>query len=245
MMRRTGYWRHAAAVCVLGLGPVCAASTDPSGDAIANPPPLAQQSSVDLVRALAVTFPFFPGDLYVVLRFDGRIRAPSEAAAAPSNLAWTARAATGFVEFDLDNNSATGQAARQNAMSPPFNFSPLGIDGWFDLTTEATTPGLGLFVLPSGWPGGGGGPVVLEAELDYRYRSIVARVDLSDTPGVMFDLFNPPQFTAVVGNPLNMTDALNFAGVVQYIPGPGGVSLGAAVALTCLRRRRVQPAFSV
>lgn len=239
-MRRTCYrWRLLiAASSALGAGSVCHAGLDPSGDALSNPPPLAQQVSMDLNRAWAVATPLFGTTLYVQLRFDQRLRAPSEAAAAPNNLAWTARAATGFVEFDLDDNAATGQAARQNAMSPPFTFSPLGIDGWFDLTVESTTPGLGLFVLPNGWPGGAGGPIAVEAELRYRYRSIVALVDLSGVPGAMFDLFQPPQFTAIIGNPLNMTDALNTAGFVGYIPSPGGAALFLVAAGAIARRRR-------
>lgn len=215
---------------------VCAAS-DPLGDAAANPPPLAQQLSLDLTRADVVTAFMTPG-FYFNIRFAQRIRAPSEAAALGGNPALTARAAIGYLELDLDDSVLTGVPPRQNLLSPPFETVLLGVDGWLDLTSEATTPGMARFILPSGWPGSGGSATEVMVAVNYRYRSITGFVDLEGVPGAAFDPLFPARFTALIGNPLNYTDALNGPGETFFIPGPGASALIGAGLLATIHRRR-------
>jgi MYXO-CTERM domain-containing protein len=132
----------------------------------------------------------------------------------------------GFLEFDIDENSATGSAPMQNIFSPPFAMLDAGFEFTLDLAFEEITPGFARLWTFDGM-------VVADVPLIYEAMAVHGTIALSDLGGDDGAM----AFTAIFGTLPQPTDAIDAIGSSYAVPGPGALAM-LALGGVCGRRRR-------
>ena len=133
----------------------------------------------------------------------------------------------GLLEFDTDQNAATGLPPIQNSFSPPFDFLIAGIDFVVALFTEIDHPGF-VDVFDSNFR------IVDTVRITYGPMSFSGSIPLASLggdDGIM-------DFTTTIGTIPQPTDATDVVGTSKLIPAPATLALLGLAGLTMGRRRR-------
>lgn len=132
----------------------------------------------------------------------------------------------GILEFDTDQNPATGFSPFQNSFSPPFDFLVAGIDFGVDLFSEALHPGF-VDVFDSNFI------IVDTVSITYGPMSFSGSIPLASLGGDDGIL----DFTTLIGTFPQPTDATDVVGKSKLIPAPATLALLGLGALVRRRRR--------
>ncbi len=133
----------------------------------------------------------------------------------------------GFLEFDTDQNAATGLPPLQNFFSPPFEFLIAGLDFLVALGSEARHPGF-VDVFDSNFI------LVDTVSITYGPMSFSGSIPLASLGGDDGIL----DFTTTIGTFDQPTDATDVVGKSKLIPAPATLALLGLAGLTMGRRRR-------
>ncbi|MEE8156361.1 MAG: PEP-CTERM sorting domain-containing protein [Phycisphaerales bacterium] len=132
----------------------------------------------------------------------------------------------GFLEFDTDQNAATGLPPLQNFFSPPFDFLIAGIDFVVDLFSESFHPGF-VDVIDTNFG------IVDTVRITYGPMSFSGSIPLASLGGDDGIL----DFTTIIGTFDQPTDATDVVGKSKLIPAPATLALLGLGALVRRRRR--------
>lgn len=132
----------------------------------------------------------------------------------------------GFLEFDTDQDPATGIPPFQNLFSPPFDFLIAGIDFVVDLFSETFHPGF-VDVIDTNFG------IVDTVSITYGPMSFSGSIPLASLGGDDGIL----DFTTLIGTVLQPTDATDVVGTSKLIPAPATLALLGLGALVRRRRR--------
>ena len=139
-------------------------------------------------------------------------------------------AVVGLLEFDTDQNAATGLLPIQNSFSPPFDFLIAGIDFFVGLFTEIDHPGfVDVFDAVTF-------RIVDTVSITYGPMSFSGSIPLASLGGDDGIL----DFTTTIGTIPQPTDATDVVGKSKLIPAPATLALLGLAGLTGARRRRRQ-----
>ncbi len=134
----------------------------------------------------------------------------------------------GFLEFDTDQDPATGLSPVQNSFSPPFDFLIAGIDFAVDLFSETIHPGFVDVFDTSTFR------IVDTVAITYGPMSFSGAIPLTSLGGDDGIL----DFTTTIGTIPQPTDATDVVGTSKLIPAPATLALLGLAGLTMGRRRR-------
>ncbi len=134
----------------------------------------------------------------------------------------------GLLEFDTDQNAATGLPPSQNFFSPPFDFLVAGIDFVVVLFSEIDHPGFVDVADTSTMK------VVDTVAITYGPMSFSGSIPLASLGGDDGIL----DFTTLIGTFPQPTDATDVVGKSKLIPAPATLALLGLAGLTMGRRRR-------
>jgi len=134
----------------------------------------------------------------------------------------------GLLEFDTDQNAATGLPPIQNDFSPPFAFLISGSDFVVGLFTEIDHPGfVDVFDAITF-------RIVDTVRITYgpmSFSGSIPLVSLGGDDGIL-------DFTTTIGTIPQPTDATDVVGTSKLIPAPATLALLGLAGLTMGRRRR-------
>lgn len=133
----------------------------------------------------------------------------------------------GLLEFDTDQNAATGLLPFQNSFSPPFDFLIAGIDFAVDLFSEIIHPGFVDVIDTSTFR------IVDTVRITYGPMSFSGSIPLASLGGDDGIL----DFTTIIGTFPQPTDATDVVGTSKLIPAPATLALLGLGALVRRRRR--------
>ncbi len=134
----------------------------------------------------------------------------------------------GFLEFDTDQNAATGLPPSQNEFSPPFAFLVAGIDFAVVLFSEIDHPGFVDVLDLSDFS------IVDTVRITYGPMSFSGSIPLASLGGDDGIL----DFTTIIGTIPQPTDATDVVGTSRLIPAPAAMALLGLAGLMGTRRRR-------
>ncbi len=131
----------------------------------------------------------------------------------------------GVIEFDTDQNAATGHHPFQNEFAPPFAALDFGAEFSCELFSELAHPGfIDIFDL---------------ASLDLVATVPITYTDTSLRFSVPLDAINDDgrlDFTSIIGTDFQPTDAMDVVG--QSVPGPSALALLSLAGAIGARKRR-------
>ena len=134
----------------------------------------------------------------------------------------------GLLEFDTDQNAATGLSPAQNQFSPPFASLVAGIDFGVVLFTEIDHPGF-VDVFDASTM-----KIVDTVAITYGPMSFSGSIPLASLGGDDGIL----NFTTTIGTFPQPTDATDVVGTSKLIPAPAAMALLGLAGLMGARRRR-------
>ncbi len=134
----------------------------------------------------------------------------------------------GFLEFDTDQNAATGLPPLQNFFSPPFAFLDAGMDFGVDLFSEFLHAGFVDVLDLSDFS------IVDTVRITYGPMSFSGSIPLASLGGDDGIL----DFTTTIGTIPQPTDATDVVGTSKLIPAPAAMALLGLAGLMGTRRRR-------